>query len=96
MASLLAFGPFTVTPFSLIVFLGALCGILLSLRKKEIGPVLPFVVFGALLFGHMWWVFFCPPGYSAEVGSAVLMLRIWEGGYTLYGALFGGFIGAVI
>ena len=35
MASLLAFGPFTVTPFSLIVFLGALCGILLSLRKKE-------------------------------------------------------------
>ena len=96
MASVLNLGPFTVTPFGLIVFLGALCGVLLSFRKKEIGPVLPFVVLGALLFGHMWWVFFCPPGYSAEIGSALLMLRIWEGGYTLYGALFGGFLGAVI
>ena len=89
-------GPLTVTPFGLIVFAGALCGVLLSLRKKELGPVLPFVILGALLFGHMWWVFFCPPGYSAEIGAATLMLRIWEGGYTLYGALFGGLVGAII
>ena len=96
MESVFSLGPFTITPFGLIVFAGALFGVLLSFRKKDIGPVLPFVLLGALLFGHMWWVFFCPPGYSAEIGSALLMLRIWEGGYTLYGALFGGLLGAVV
>ena len=97
MTSVMTLGPLTVTPFGLLVFVGAVCGVLLSLlRKKDIGPVLPFVILGALLFGHMWWVFFCPPGYSAETGAALLMLRIWEGGYTLYGALFGGLLGSVL
>ena len=96
MTPVLSLGPFTVTPFGLIVFAGALLGVLLSFRKKDIGPVLPLVILGALIFGHMWWVFFCPPGYTAEISSAQLMLRIWEGGYTLYGALFGGLLGAVI
>ena len=96
MTPVLSLGPFTLTPFGLIVFAGAVLGVLLSLRKKEIGPVLPLVILGALIFGHMWWVFFCPPGYTAEISSAHLMLRIWEGGYTLYGALFGGLLGAII
>ena len=96
MTPVMTFGPMMVTPFGLLVFAGAVCGVLLSLlRKKDIGPALPFVILGALLFGHMWWVFFCPPGYSAETGSIQLMLRIWEGGYTLYGALFGGLLGAI-
>ena len=85
MNPILSIGPLNVTPFGLIVFAGALCGVLLALRKKENGPVLPFVILGALLIGHMWWAFFCPPGYTAEAGTAALMLRIWDGGYTLYG-----------
>ena len=97
MTPVMTLGPFTVTPYGLIVFAGALLGVLITLlRKKESGPVLPFVLLGALLFGHMWWVFFCPPGYDAEAGTALLMLKIHEGGYTLYGALFGGLLGAVI
>jgi len=96
MEPILTLGPLTITPFGLIVFAGALCGALLSLRKKETGPVLPFVILGALLIGHMWWVFFCPPGFTAEEGTASLMLRIWEGGYTLYGGIFGGLLGALI
>ena len=96
MNPILTLGPLNVTPFGLVVFAGALCGVLLSLRKKENGPVLPFVILGALLIGHMWWVFFCPPGFTAQAGTAAMMLRIWDGGYTLYGALFGGFLGAVI
>ena len=96
MNPILTLGPLNVTPYGLVVFAGALCGVLLSLRKKENGPVLPFVILGALLIGHMWWVFFCPPGYTAQAGTAAMMLRIWNGGYTLYGALFGGFLGAVI
>lgn len=96
MNPILSFGPLTVTPFGLVVFAGAVCGVLLSLRRKENGPVLPFVILGALLVGHMWWAFFCPPGYTAQAGTAAVILRIWEGGYTLYGALFGGFLGAVV
>lgn len=96
MAPVLTLGSLTVTPFGLTVFAGALAGVLLSLRRKENGPVLPLVILCALLFGHMWWVFFCPPGYTAEIGSLQAMLRIWEGGYTLYGALFGGLLGAVL
>ena len=97
MTPVLTLGPLSVTPYGLIVFAGALFGVLITLlRKKETGPILPFVLLGALLFGHMWWVFFCPPGYDAQNGTAVLMLRIWEGGYTLYGALFGGLLGAAV
>ena len=97
MTPVMTLGPLTVTPYGLIVFAGALIGVLITLlRKKETGPVLPWVLLGALLFSHVWWVFFCPPGYDAETGTALLTLRIWEGGYTLYGALFGGALGALI
>ena len=96
MNPILTLGPLNVTPFSLVVFAGAVCGTLIALRKKQNLIVLPFVIFGALLIGHMWWAFFCPPAYTAQEGVAALMLRIWDGGYTLYGALFGGFLGAVI
>ena len=96
MNPILTLGPLNVTPFSLMVFAGAVAGVLLSLRKKENLAVLPFVILGALLIGHMWWAFFCPPAYTAQEGIAALMLRIWDGGYTLYGALFGGFLGAAI
>ena len=96
MNPILTLGPLNVTPFSLMVFAGAVAGVLLSLRKKENLAVLPFVILGALLIGHMWWAFFCPPAYTAQEGVAALMFRIWDGGYTLYGALFGGFLGAVI
>ena len=97
MTPVLTLGPLTVTPYGLIILAAALCGVLITLlRKKETGPVLPWVILGALIFGHMWWVFFCPPGYDAESGTARLVLKIWEGGYTLYGALFGGLLGALI
>lgn len=96
MEPILTLGKLTVTPFGLMTLAGAVAGALLSLRKKGIGPVLPWVIAGALIVGHMWWVFFCPPGYGAEIGAFSLMLRIWEGGYTLYGALAGGTLGALI
>ena len=97
MTPLFTLGFLTVTPYSLTVLAGALAGVLLCLRKdKSVGPVLPFVLAGALLLGHMWWVLFCPPAYTAESGILSRMLRIWEGGYTLYGALVGGTLGAII
>ena len=42
--------------------------------KARLGLVV-ILILGALLIGHMWWVFFCPPGYTAQAGTAAMMLR---------------------
>ena len=88
-------GPLSVTPYSLMIFLGALAGAALSLRKKHIRPLLPAVILGALVFGHAVWVLFCPYDLEAAEGKLYMLLRPWEGGYTLYGALLGGALGAL-
>ena len=96
MTPLLTIGSVNVTPYSLMILLGALAGTALSLRKKQIRPLLPAVILGALVFGHLVWVLFCPYDLEAEQGKGYMLLHIWEGGYTLYGALLGGALGALI
>ena len=87
MTPLFTVGALNVTPYSLMILLGALSGAALSLRKKEIRPLLPAVILGALFFGHLFWVLFCPYDYEAAEGKLYMILRPWQGGYTLYGAL---------
>ena len=96
MTPLLTVGSLNVTPYSLMILLGALAGTALSLRKKQIRPLLPAVILGALVVGHLVWVLFCPYDLEAEQGKGYMLLHIWEGGYTLYGALLGGALGALI
>ena len=95
MTSLWTAGAFSVTPYSLMILLGALTGTALSLRKKQIRPLLPAVILGALVFGHVCWVLFCPFDLEAAAGKGYMILRPWEGGYTIYGALLGGALGAL-
>ena len=89
-------GPLYVTPYSLMILLGVLAGVGLSLRKQQVRPLLPAVILGALVFGHLVWVLFCPYDYEAPEGKLHMILRPWEGGYTLYGALLGGAVGALL
>ena len=89
-------GPLYVTPYSLMILLGVLAGVGLSLRKQQVRPLLPAVLLGALVFGHLVWVLFCPYDYEAPEGKLHMILRPWEGGYTLYGALLGGAVGALL
>ena len=96
MTPLWTIGPLNVTPYSLMILLGALAGTALSLRKKQIRPLLPAVILGALIFGHVVWVLFCPFDLEAAEGKGYMILHIWEGGYTIYGALLGGALGALI
>ena len=96
MTPLWTIGEFTVTPYSLMILLGALAGTALSLRKKHIRPLLPAVILGALILGHAVWVLFCPFDLEAVEGRGYMLLRPWQGGYTLYGALLGGALGALI
>ena len=90
MTPLFTAGPLYVTPYSLMILLGAITGVGLSLRKKQIRPLLPAVLLGALVFGHLVWVLFCPFDLEAPEGKLYMLLRPWEGGYTIYGALLGG------
>ena len=96
MTPLWTIGSLNVTPYSLMILLGALMGTALSLRKKQIRPLLPAVILGALVFGHLVWVLFCPYDLEAAEGKDYMFLHIWEGGYTIYGALLGGALGALI
>ncbi len=96
MTPLWTIGSVNVTPYSLMILLGALAGTALSLRKKQIRPLLPAVILGALVLGHIVWVLFCPYDLEAAEGKGYMILHIWEGGYTIYGALLGGALGALI
>lgn len=95
MTPLFTLGSLYVTPYSLLVFAGALAGVLLCLRNKRILPLLPAVLLGALVFGHLFWVLFCPADLEAFEGIGWMLLRPWQGGYSLYGALLGGALGAL-
>ena len=86
-------GALRVTPYSLMIFAGAVLGILLAARKKEARPALPLMLLLSLLFGHWFWCLFNINNTEEPVLQFVLF---WQGGYTLYGAVFGGLLGAFI
>lgn len=96
MTPVFSLGSFYVTPYSLTILAGVLAGLVFVWRKKQIRPLLPPVILGALFFGHLVWVLFCPYNLEAEEGKLYMLLRPWQGGYTLYGALLGGALGALI
>lgn len=92
---LLRIGEFTLTGYGLCLLGGAAAGILLSwLRKKDILPALLPVLLGAVLMGHVCWVLFCPKVFADE--KMTIFLQFWKGGYTMYGALIGGTLGALL
>ena len=95
MTPLFTLGTLNVTPYSLLVFAGALAGTALSWRKKAVRPLLPAVILGALVFGHAFWVLFCPADLESAEGTLHMLLRPWQGGYALCGALAGGALGAL-
>ena len=96
MTPILTLGSLYVTPYSLMILAGVLAGLILVWRNKSVRPLLPAVILGALIFGHLVWVLFCPFDYEAAEGKLHMILRPWQGGYTLYGALLGGALGALI
>lgn len=100
---LLSVGDLQLTAYSLLLAIGALLAILLTacLGKKRIGvdaslslclAVLPGAVIGARLV-------YCATMIESilvDFDGASFIPRIWEGGFTLYGAILGGMISALI
>ena len=94
MEPLLVLGPLSITPYSLMIFSGAVIGTLLAIRKKAVRPALPLTALLALILGHVIWCLMNDT--SMEYYGSSLLFQPWRGGYTLYGALLGGFLGALI
>ena len=94
MEPLLTLGALQLTPYGLLVFFGALCGALLAVRKKAARPALPWAVLLAVLCGHLVWC--AMSDTSMEYYGLSLLYQFWRGGYTLYGAILGGGLGALI
>ena len=94
MEPLLVLGPLSITPYSLMIFSGAVIGTLLAARKKTVRPALPLTALLALILGHVVWCLMNDT--SMEYYGSSLLFQPWRGGYTLYGALLGGFLGALI
>ena len=95
MNTILSIGPLNLTPYGLAVLAGVLAGVLLCLLNKKIFPLLPLTILGAVVLGHAFWTFLRLDGYMDEISSFAFMFQPWLGGYTLYGALIGGTLGAL-
>lgn len=94
MEPLLTIGALQLTPYGLLIFAGALCGTLLAARKKAARPALPWVVLLAVVCAHLVWCWMSDT-YMETYGLS-LLYQFWRGGYTLYGAVLGGALGALI
>ena len=75
MTPILTLGSLYVTPYSLMILAGVLAGLILVWRNKSVRPLLPAVILGALIFGHLVWVLFCPFDYEAAEGKLHMILR---------------------
>lgn len=98
---LLTFGPFTVTAFGLCVVLGALLGVcaaaLLGKKNPGVNASLSLslaVMLGALLGGRVVYCLTMLDFILVDLGGAGFIPQLWQGGYTLYGAVLGGGAGA--
>lgn len=100
---LLTVGPFTLTAFGLCVTLGALLAVLLAVRlgRKDPGVNASLslglaVALGAVLGGRTAYCLTMLDFILVDLGGAGFIPQLWQGGYTLYGAVLGGGAGAWI
>ena len=69
MKPLLTLGPLNVTPYSLMILLGALAGVALAWRKKQVRPLLPAAIMGVVVYGLQKGLVYL---LGATISSAVL------------------------
>lgn len=97
---LAAVGPFTITAYGLCIALGALLAALLTvaLGRKRVGTdsalsLCASALLGALLGGRALYCLTMLETILVDLDASFLP-QLWQGGYTLYGAVLGGAAGA--
>lgn len=103
MTILLTVGPFTVTAYGLCVVAGALLGILLAAAAGRKTPGLNATLslsmatmLGAVLGARILYCLAMLDFILVDLGGAEFMPQLWQGGYTLYGGILGGGLGAFL
>lgn len=96
-------GPFTVTAFGVCVMLGALAGmvlaVLLGRKNPGVNATLSLALattLGAVLGGRAVYCLTMLDFILVDLGGAGFIPQLWQGGYTLYGAVLGGGAGAYL
>lgn len=99
MQPIVLLGSLSLTPYSLMMTVGALLGLALTLflERKKLGPDRVLSLFlcavpAAMLAGHLVW---CIPNIGRTDPYAEgfsILWRFWVGGYTLYGAILGAML----
>ncbi|MEJ5944743.1 prolipoprotein diacylglyceryl transferase [Pseudokineococcus basanitobsidens] len=97
-------GPVPIRAYALAIILGVVVGVLVGERRLRArgGPpgavvdiavwAVPFGIVGARVY-H---VLTSPEAYFGEGGDLVRALYVWEGGLGIWGAIAGGFLGALV
>ncbi len=100
LVTLAAFGPFTITAYGLCIALGALLAALLTvaLGRSRVGAdcalsLCVSALLGALLGGRALYCLTMLETILVDLDASFLP-QLWQGGYTLYGAVLGGAAGA--
>ncbi len=95
------FGPITIRWYGLLIASAVLIGINLSqyLAKRRnvdpdlLGDLIIWLIIGAIPAARLYYVIFEWSQYSQNPGT---IIRIWEGGIAIHGAIIGGTIAALI
>ncbi|MGN0777937.1 MAG: prolipoprotein diacylglyceryl transferase family protein [Aristaeellaceae bacterium] len=96
-------GPLTLTAYALCLTVGAAAAVLLTavLGRKNPGVNAALSmsmagIVGAMLGGRLLYCLTQLEFILVDLGGAAFMLKPWEGGYTMYGALLGGMAGVTL
>jgi len=97
----LELGPFTIYWYGLIILTGALIGLWFANKEAEKNKMPEDTIINlmlwafpiAILSARLYYVIFQWDNYSQNLGD---IIKIWEGGIAIHGALIGGTVAAII
>lgn len=96
-------GPFTLTAYALCLLCGAAAAVLLTvlLSRKTLGLDVSLslslcAMGGALIGARLLYCVLQLEYILVDLGGVGFLMQPWQGGYTMYGALFGGIISIVL
>lgn len=98
--TLWSIGPFSLTAFGICISLGAVLAVVLTclIHQKNLGidtclNVSVAALLGALLGGRLVYCATMLEFILVDMGGVAFIPQLWQGGYTLYGAVLGGMLG---
>jgi phosphatidylglycerol:prolipoprotein diacylglycerol transferase len=98
----ISLGPLTLQVWGLLVALGFLAAAFAAAKLAEarglkgsaVFDMLGWIILSAIIFARLFHVLLYEPGYYAAAPGEIM--KIWEGGMSMYGGFFGGLLAGLI